>query len=226
MNDLVDTTEMYLRTIVNLEEEGISPIIKARISERIGHTAPTVFQTIARMQRDGLLVVSSNKSLILTSKGRKIALSVVRKHRLAEVLLHDVVGLEWEHIHLEACRLEHVMSDHLEEHLRRILNNPSFTTYGTPIPPADSDFVEPFRDVISLSRAVIRQKARKLSVRCLGEIAQQDTILLSQLSKAGLRPGGLGSFMDSQNGILSWTNSGNKFIISHYIAECIFVNQN
>lgn len=100
-----------------------------------------------------------------------------------------MVGLEWEHIHLEACRLEHVMSDHLEEHLRRILNNPSFTTYGTPIPPADSDFVEPFRDVISLSRAVIRQKARKLSVRCLGEIAQQDTILLSQLSKAGLRPG-------------------------------------
>lgn len=71
MNDLVDTTEMYLRTIVNLEEEGISPIIKARISERIGHTAPTVFQTIARMQRDGLLVVSSNKSLILTSREGK-----------------------------------------------------------------------------------------------------------------------------------------------------------
>ncbi|MGH3783998.1 MAG: metal-dependent transcriptional regulator, partial [Pseudonocardiaceae bacterium] len=95
MNDLIDTTEMYLRTIFELEEEGVVPL-RARIAERLGQSGPTVSQTVARMERDGLLTVADDRHLELTAEGRSRATSVMRKHRLAELLLVDVIGLEWE----------------------------------------------------------------------------------------------------------------------------------
>ena len=85
VNDLIDTTEMYLRTIFELEEEGIVPL-RARIAERLNQSGPTVSQTVARMQRDGLLVVSDDRHLELTDLGRDRAIAVMRKHRLAERL--------------------------------------------------------------------------------------------------------------------------------------------
>ncbi|MHB1490665.1 MAG: metal-dependent transcriptional regulator, partial [Cellulomonas sp.] len=113
MSDLIDTTEMYLRTIFEIAEEGITPL-RARIAERLGHSGPTVSQTVARMERDGLVVVSGDRHLELTEDGRVKAMRVMRKHRLAERLLTDVIGLEWELVHEEACRWEHVMSDRVE----------------------------------------------------------------------------------------------------------------
>ncbi|HTZ13190.1 MAG TPA: metal-dependent transcriptional regulator, partial [Mycobacterium sp.] len=106
MNDLVDTTEMYLRTIYDLEEEGVTPL-RARIAERLDQSGPTVSQTVSRMERDGLLHVAGDRHLELTDKGRALAVSVMRKHRLAERLLVDVIGLPWEEVHAEACRWEH-----------------------------------------------------------------------------------------------------------------------
>ena len=103
MTDLVDTTEMYLRTILDLEEEHIVPL-RARISERLGHSGPTVSQTIARMERDGLVNVEGDRHLELTVAGRSKATHVLRKHRLAERLLADVIGLDWAYVHDEACR--------------------------------------------------------------------------------------------------------------------------
>ena len=90
MTDLVDTTEMYLRTILELEEEHLVPL-RARIAERIGHSGPTVSQTVARMERDGLVIVSGDRHLELTPVGRERAIRVMRKHRLAERLLKDVI---------------------------------------------------------------------------------------------------------------------------------------
>src|SRR6201990_752720 len=90
MNDLVDTTEMYLRTIYDLEEEGVVPL-RARIAERLDQSGPTVSQTVSRMERDGLLHVAGDRHLELTDKGRALAVSVMRKHRLAERLLVDVI---------------------------------------------------------------------------------------------------------------------------------------
>ncbi|MBW0094136.1 metal-dependent transcriptional regulator, partial [Pseudonocardia sp. KRD-188] len=107
MNELIDTTEMYLRTIYELEEEGVVPL-RARIAERLGQSGPTVSQTVARMERDGLVVVAGDRHLELTDAGRSRAVAVMRKHRLAERLLTDVIGLEWELVHAEACRWEHV----------------------------------------------------------------------------------------------------------------------
>ena len=137
VTDLIDTTEMYLRTIYELEEEGIVPL-RARIAERLGHSGPTVSQTVARMERDGLVAVSGDRHLELSDHGRLLATRVMRKHRLAERLLVDVIGLEWEYAHDEACRWEHVMSEKVERKIlglhRRGLESP----YGNPIPGSTS----------------------------------------------------------------------------------------
>jgi Mn-dependent DtxR family transcriptional regulator len=107
---LIDTTEMYLRTVFELEEEGIVPL-RARIAERLSQSGPTVSQTVARMARDKLLTVEGDRQLALTDTGRTLATRVMRKHRLAECLLVNVIGLPWEEVHIEACRWEHVISD-------------------------------------------------------------------------------------------------------------------
>src|SRR6478735_6030612 len=136
MTDLIDTTEMYLRTILELEEENIVAL-RARIAERLRHSGPTVSQTIGRMERDGLVVVSGDRHLELTDTGRKRATEVMRKHRLAERLLADVIGLDWAYVHDEACRWEHVMSEQVERRLIELLDHPTESPYGNPIPGLD-----------------------------------------------------------------------------------------
>src|SRR6218665_1866879 len=103
MTDLIDTTEMYLRTILDLEEEDIVPL-RARISERLGDSGAPAAHPGSRMVGDGLGVVSEDRHLELTPVGRAKAVSVMRKHRLAERLLADIIGLDWELVHEEACR--------------------------------------------------------------------------------------------------------------------------
>lgn len=194
MSDLIDTTEMYLRTIFELEEEGIVPL-RARIAERLGHSGPTVSQTVARMERDGLLRVSGDRHLELSEAGRGKATRVMRKHRLAERLLLDIIGLEWELVHDEACRWEHVMSDQVERKLLALIGDPSESPYGNPIPgleeiggPRDDGG---FRGgVVSLPSALdFRAAAVAVVVRRLGETLQTDTVTLGGLARAGLRPG-------------------------------------
>ena len=133
MTELIDTTEMYLRTVLELEEEGIPPM-RARIVERLDHSGPTVSQTVSRMERDGLLTVQPDRRLALTEAGRETAVKVMRKHRLAERLLADVIGLDLAQVHDEACRWEHVMSEQVERRLVDLLHSPRYSPYGTPIP--------------------------------------------------------------------------------------------
>ncbi|AMB59273.1 metal-dependent transcriptional regulator [Microterricola viridarii] len=198
MTDLIDTTEMYLRTILDLEEENIVPL-RARISERLGHSGPTVSQTIARMERDGLVVVSGDRHLELTPAGRSKAVHVMRKHRLAEVLLSEVIGLEWELVHDEACRWEHVMSEQVERKLLEILNFPTESPYGTPIPgleelgqPAAAPFMTDVESIVELvSRHSVPVQAE---LRRLGEPVQFDPELLLQLKQSGVMPGAIGTF--------------------------------
>jgi DtxR family transcriptional regulator, Mn-dependent transcriptional regulator len=136
VTDLIDTTEMYLKTIFELEEEGIVAL-RARIAERLHQSGPTVSQTVARMERDGLLTVQGDRHLELTPDGSLRAMRVMREHRLAERLLVDVIGLDWEQVHTEACRWEHVMSDTVERRLLEILDHPTRSPYGNPIPGLD-----------------------------------------------------------------------------------------
>src|SRR5947209_16478290 len=136
VNELIDTTEMYLRTIFELEEEGVVPL-RARIAERLSQSGPTVSQTVARMERDGLVHVADDRHLELTDAGRREAIAVMRKHRLAERLLADVIGLDWEDLHIEACRWEHVMSEKVERRIVALLTKPLVCPHGNPIPGLD-----------------------------------------------------------------------------------------
>src|SRR6476469_1758845 len=124
--------EEYLEAIYELQEEG-TPVIQARLAERLGHAPPSVSEMIGRLRGDGFLD-AEGRALRLTAKGRKRAESVVRKHRLAERLLTDVIGLEWHKTHLEACRWEHVISDEVEALLVKLLDNPTTCPHGNPIP--------------------------------------------------------------------------------------------
>ncbi|MGO1393098.1 metal-dependent transcriptional regulator [Agrococcus casei] len=189
MTDLVDTTEMYLRTILDLEEEQILPM-RARISERLGHSGPTVSQTIARMERDGLVVVEPDRRLRLTEDGRGLAVRVSRKHRLAERLLADVIGLEWSLVHEEACRWEHVMSEQVERQIFDLLGKPVESPYGTPIPGLDELGVETDDSFLSgVARA--SETIGTARVRRLAEPLQFDVEVLRLLEDAGIMPGAL-----------------------------------
>jgi len=193
MTDLVDTTEMYLRTILDLEEEHIIPL-RARISERLGHSGPTVSQTIGRMERDGLVVVEGDRHLELTTDGRSKAIHVLRKHRLAERLLADVIGLDWAYVHDEACRWEHVMSEQVERRVLEMLDHPKESPYGNPIPglaELGDDAAPAFMDgVINLvERVGTSGETFTATVRRLGEPVQFEPELLQQLRTAGVMPG-------------------------------------
>jgi len=193
MTDLIDTTEMYLRTILELEEENIVAL-RARIAERLRHSGPTVSQTIGRMERDGLVVVSGDRHLELTEVGRKRATEVMRKHRLAERLLADVIGLDWAYVHDEACRWEHVMSERVERRIYEMLDHPTESPYGNPIPglaALGGPPARPFSDgVVNLLDAMTGYgPASKVTVSRLAEPIQVEPELLLQLDEGGIRPG-------------------------------------
>ncbi|MGW6334174.1 metal-dependent transcriptional regulator [Nocardia rhamnosiphila] len=190
MKDLVDTTEMYLRTIYDLEEEGVVPL-RARIAERLEQSGPTVSQTVARMERDGLLLVAGDRHLELTEKGRSMAVAVMRKHRLAERLLVDIIGLDWQNVHAEACRWEHVMSEDVERRLVEVLNHPTTSPYGNPIPGLDELGIsathlleEPLKRLSELPQG----RTHAVVVRRLAEHIQTDPEVIGRLREAGVVP--------------------------------------
>ncbi|TGO03788.1 metal-dependent transcriptional regulator [Serinibacter arcticus] len=191
MSDLIDTTEMYLKTIYELLEEGITPL-RARIAERLGHSGPTVSQTVARMERDGLVVVTDDRHLELTPLGYERAMHVMRKHRLAERLLVDVIGLDWAHVHEEACRWEHVMSEQVEARLLTLLDHPTHDPYGNPIPGLDElgDITaEPFLSGVGSIVQAVTSGRSEVEIKRIGEPLQVDVELLRRFEEASVRPG-------------------------------------
>jgi DtxR family transcriptional regulator, Mn-dependent transcriptional regulator len=189
-DDLIDTAEMYLRTVLELEEDGAVPL-RARIAERLGHSAPTVSQTVARMQRDGLLAVTDDRRIELTPQGRLAAIRVMRKHRLAECLLVSVLGLEWHLVHEEACRWEHVMSETVERRVLDVLGHPTHSPYGNPIPGL-AELGHGAREELpagAIPLTGVPTRTGSVVVHRIGELLQSDTVLLTRLRRAGLQPG-------------------------------------
>jgi DtxR family Mn-dependent transcriptional regulator len=231
VSDLIDTTEMYLRTIYELAEEGIVPL-RARIAERLGHSGPTVSQTVARMERDGLLVVSGDRHLELTSEGQTKAMRVMRKHRLAERLLTDVIGLEWEFVHDEACRWEHVMSERVERRILSLLNHPTESPYGTPIPGLAEvggiESPEAFLDgVVSLTEAAAKLNGvtEPVVIARLGEPLQTDIELLARLAEGGVTPGTVLQLSVLEDKTISVAQPGAEMVLDlpDEVARHIFV---
>jgi DtxR family Mn-dependent transcriptional regulator len=191
-SELIDTTEMYLRTIYELEEEGVVPL-RARIVERLGQSGPTVSQTVARMERDGLVHVAGDRHLELSDEGRRLAIAVMRKHRLAERLLVDVLGMDWELVHIEACRWEHVMSDAVERRILALLRKPLVCPHGNPIPGLD-DLGLPFASkdpgvpLMTLSSSAGQEPSRVV-VQRISEQIQPDEGLMRRFVEVGMLPG-------------------------------------
>ncbi len=231
VSDLIDTTEMYLRTIYELQEEGIVPL-RARIAERLHQSGPTVSQTVARMERDGLLTVEGDRHLRLTDEGRDTATRVMRKHRLAERLLVDVIGLDWELVHDEACRWEHVMSESVERRLLELLDHPTESPYGNPIPglvelgesERGEDFLtglEPLGTVVARGSggAPVRVQVRRIS-----EEMQKDEALMGALRRVGALPGETVNAEATPAGVLL-AHAGETAEVDPDAAEHIFVRR-
>jgi DtxR family Mn-dependent transcriptional regulator len=229
VSDLIDTTEMYLKAVFELEEEGIVPL-RARIAERLGQSGPTVSQTVARMERDGLITVEGDRHLQLTPDGSALAIRVMRKHRLAECLLIQVIGLPWELVHEEACRWEHVMSETVERRLLEVLGHPTVSPYGLPIPGLDElgEKAEPKARgesaLTSLDRIVLAP-GKSVVVRRLAEPLQTDTALMSRLRRAGVQPGAAVTVSQSATGLLVGSG-GETTEITPVVASHVFVSAN
>lgn len=221
MRDLVDTTEMYLRTVYELEEEGITPL-RARIAERLEQSGPTVSQTVARMERDGLIVVEHDRSLSLTEEGRRRATAVMRKHRLAERLLTDVLKLDLDQVHDEACRWEHVMSEEVERRVVAVLDNPSRSPFGNPIPALEE---------IGAGGAEVSQKGTRATDLRLRESARAKVVQVSEIlqdgalrKNAGQLVGAVVTLTPLDGGALEVaTQDGNNFHLTADVAHALRV---
>ncbi len=194
---LIDTTEMYLRTVFELDEEGIVPL-RARIAERLSQSGPTVSETVARMERDGLVQVADDRRLALTEEGLAQATRVMRKHRLAECLLVDVIGLPWEEVHIEACRWEHVISDSVERRLAHLLHYPVRCPHGNVIPglaelgvpeAAVDGAAAASHEPAAAMTAVVGTEAAQVIVQRISEQLQSDAALMLKLKNIGIQPG-------------------------------------
>ncbi|MGH3849317.1 MAG: metal-dependent transcriptional regulator [Pseudonocardiaceae bacterium] len=172
--------EEYLEAIWELEEEGVA-VIQARLVEHLEHSAPSVSEMVRRLRDEDYIIVSG-RALSLTEKGRTRAISVVRKHRLAERLLTDIIGLPWHKTHVEACRWEHVMSDEVEQRLVTLLGNPATCPHGNPIPGAGG----PERDLVALS---LSQPGDNIRLERVTEQVEVDMPALIYLDESGFIPG-------------------------------------
>lgn len=231
-SDLIDTTEMYLRTVYELEEEGVIAL-RARIAERLGQSGPTVSQTVARMERDGLLRVADDRHLQLTDRGRYEAVGVMRKHRLAERLLSDIIGLDWEDVHIEACRWEHVMSDAVERRILALLDKPLVCPHGNPIPGLDElglpfNATDDVSELLTLNSAAAVAVGAEFVVDRISEQLQPDAPTMRLIDLAGLRPGGRVHVAPGQagphgvRGVEVWSD-GERTALDHHISNHIFV---
>lgn len=187
MSDLIDTTEMYLKVVYELEEQR-QPALRARLAERLEQAMPSVSQTVARLERDGLLTLDDHRIVGLTDEGRRLAVAVMRKHRIAERFLFDVLGLEWADCHEEACRWEHVLGDAAEEKLAALLTNLDTDPYGNPIPGLDQigRSSSPFVQGIPVTET---EEGLVVRVVAIGEGIQADEGLLRDCHRAGVIPG-------------------------------------
>jgi DtxR family Mn-dependent transcriptional regulator len=211
-----DTTEEYLETILELEEEGVRPL-RARLVERLGVSAPAVSETVNRLIRSGYANLNDDHSIKLTSKGRGLATTVVRRHRLAERLLVDVIGLEWEKVHREADRWEHAISADVEEKLVELLGDPLTCPHGNPIPGTKRK-----ADQAKLVRLVDSDPG-PVTVKRISEKLELDDESLKLIAQAELIPGSPATVVEQTGtGVRVKTGAG-EHTIPTKAAEQMFV---
>ena len=210
--------EEYLQTIESLNEEG-TPAIQARIAERLGRSAPTVSEMLDRLATDGY-VERSGRTITLTEQGQGVAKTVLRKHRLAERLLVDVIGLPWHLVHDEAGRWEHVMSDEVMNRLVQILGDPATCPHGNPIPGSANLPGTPSQQV---SLADMEPGVRVRFER-LGEEVELDGTTLRYLDDAGFIPGAVATVTNrGPDGSLVLDTDGTTLVLGVDLCRRLYV---
>jgi DtxR family Mn-dependent transcriptional regulator len=211
-----DTTEEYLEAILEIEEEGTIPM-RARLVERLGLSAPAVSETVGRLVHSGYAELLDDRSLRLTAKGRELAVSVVRRHRLAERLLVDVIGLEWEKAHREADRWEHAISADVEEKLVQLLGDPATCPHGNPIPGARGAADVPYGSALDLS------EPGPVHVQRISEKLELDDGAIQFLAEAKLIPGLDATIVKrDESGVRMITDAGER-LVPPRLAQLVYV---
>ena len=181
-NKLSSTVEDYLLTIYTLTTDG-RPVIAARLAEKMKVAPPTVTKMVQRLVRDDLVAVNRQREIELTAAGWDMAETMVRRHRLAERLLTDLLGLDWGEAHEEAHRFEHAISPRVEERLIKVLGGPTTCPHGSPIPGSDAPrrpTGKPLNQVAS---------GEQIRIQMISEDAEVDRAFLDFLKRSGLVPG-------------------------------------
>jgi DtxR family transcriptional regulator, Mn-dependent transcriptional regulator len=181
------TTEEYLETIYNIAMEG-DVVIGARLAEKFGVAAPTVTQKLQRLVHDGYVTMDSRRHITLTPAGVQLAEAVLRRHRLTERFLVDMLGMEWHQVHEEACRLEHHISGAVEARVVTALDHPTTCPHGNPIP----GYVPDARTYLS-DRGALRLRdatpGSVMTILLVSEVVEDEEELISYLHERGLTPG-------------------------------------
>jgi DtxR family transcriptional regulator, Mn-dependent transcriptional regulator len=217
MAEMHDTTEEYLESILAIEEEGVVPM-RARLVERLGLSAAAVSETIGRLSDHGFVELHGDRSLHLTDKGRSLATTVVRRHRLAERLLVDVIGLEWEKVHREADRWEHAISADVEEKLVLLLGDPATCPHGNPIPGSKH------RANAAPTVALARSEPGPIVVRRVNERLEIDDDGIRQLADAHLMPGSEAKVVEVVDGSVTLETETGTHTLPKRVAENLYVS--
>lgn len=173
-----ETLEEYLETIYKLSEKGI--VRPTPIAESLGVSGPTVTATLKRLQ-ERELISRVDGDVVLTESGRLAALDIVRRHRISERFLVDVLGLSWDEAHEDACRLEHALSPRVLSALEEFLDNPEVCPHGHPIPSEDGT-------IATLEGTPLCDMETGASVRIV-QVEEDDDAMLTYLGSMGMFPG-------------------------------------
>lgn len=209
--------EEYLETVLELEESGILPM-RARLVERLHVSAPAVSETVARLEREGYLTLDESRVIRLTERGREFATAVMRRHRLAERLLTDVIGVPWSQVHEEAGRLEHAISPTLEPYLIRLLGDPATCPHGNPIPGSANSV--PAREMTLLSAVASGNEA---VIRRIDEELEAQLERMRELERDKLLPGQRFSVTSSEKGSMVLVVDGTSISLDASVADLVYV---
>ena len=210
--------EEYLETIATLGDEG-TEVIGARVAERMGRSAPAVKEMLDRLEDDGY-IARDGRVITLTDSGQEVATTVTRRHRLAERLLVDVIGLEWHKVHDEAGRWEHVISTDVEEKLVALLGDPGTCPHGNPIPGSAN---RPDRPTATLADAAVGEQ---LILRRIGELVEHDRGVLVAMDAAGFTPGSSATVLRIEaDGGMRLVAASTELLVSSEVAQSLWIER-
>lgn len=181
------TVEEYLETIYNMSMEG-EIVIGARLAEKFRVSAPTVTEMLKRLMKSGYIEMNAKRHVMLTETGERAAEAVLRRHRLTERFLVDMLGMPWHQVHEEACRLEHFISGAVEARVIASLNNPTTCPHGNPIPGSVPDARNYLKEHQAVRLSTIPHGV-PVQIFCISEVVEDEEALILYLQEKGLMPG-------------------------------------